>query len=150
MKLIPVQDKHLGGCNQVKGKKIAMKSSVTNISPLEFIQLAHQPLLIDVRSRLEYVTSHAPNAVNLSLPRIFMGRFPLLGRLVLPQWFQDLPKEEPVAVICLTAHRSPIAAAQLAQAGFTRVYNITGGMWKWQHLGLSTSKGKQPAPNLNR
>ena len=57
-------------------------------------------------------------------------------------WFQELPKDEPIALICLTAHRSPMAAEQLVKAGFTQVYNITGGMMEWRQLGLPTCKGK--------
>jgi rhodanese-related sulfurtransferase len=109
---------------------------VIDLSPTEFTQLPNPPLLIDVRSSLEYFTGHAPNARNLSLPRIFMGLS--LMQWFLPQWFRELPKERPIAVICLTAHRSPIAATKLADAGFTRVYNITGGMMEWRRSGLKT------------
>ncbi|MDY7013917.1 MAG: rhodanese-like domain-containing protein [Cyanobacteriota bacterium] len=118
-------------------------SSVTNISPQEFVQLLNPPLLLDVRSQLEYAAGHAPNAINLSLPRILLGRIPGLRCWVLPNWFQNLPKDEPVACICLTAHRSPIAAVQLAEAGFTQVFNITGGMMEWRRLGLKTLSGRQ-------
>ncbi len=112
------------------------KSQVINISPTEFTQLPNPPLLIDVRSGLEYVMFHAPNAINLNLIRILMGSNSWLSRRVLPQWFRELPQDQPVALICLTAHRSPIAAKQLTKAGFTKVYNITGGMREWQRLGL--------------
>jgi rhodanese-related sulfurtransferase len=120
----------------------SVKTSVINISPQEFVQLASPPQLIDVRSQLEYATGHVPTALNLSLPRILIGTIPILSRWILSQWFRDLPKNEPVAVICLTAHRSPIAAASLAKEGFTNVFNVTGGMMKWQHLGLETRTGK--------
>lgn len=118
-----------------------MKSSVINISPQEFAELSESPLLIDVRSQLEYSLSHATNASNISLPRILMSSNSWLRRRILPQWFQDLPKDRPIALICLTAHRSPIAAQKLIKAGFTEVYNITGGMLEWQRLGLSTCRG---------
>jgi rhodanese-related sulfurtransferase len=113
-----------------------------NLSPEEFTQLSNPPRLIDVRSRFEYAMFHAPDAVNLSLPRILMGSNSWLRRWVLPQWFQELPKDEPIALICLTAHRSPIAAKQLMKAGFTQVYNVTGGMMEWRNKGLPTRKGK--------
>ncbi len=113
---------------------------VINLSPEEFNQLSNPPRLIDVRSSVEYRMFHAPNAIDLSLPRILMGSNSWLRRYVLPQWFQELPKDEPVALICLTAHRSPIAAKQLVKAGFTEVYNITGGMMEWRQLGLPTCK----------
>lgn len=115
---------------------------VINISLQEFTQLTNQPRLIDVRSSFEYAMFHAPDAVNLSLPRILMGGNSWLCRWILPQWFRDLPKNEPIALICLTSHRSPLAAKQLGKAGFTKVYNITGGMMEWQRLGLPTYQGK--------
>ena len=115
---------------------------VIDLSPQEFNQLSNPPRLIDVRSKWEYNQFHAPDAVNLSLPRILMNNAPWLGRYVLPQWFQESPKDEPVALICLTSHRSPIAAEQLIKAGFTRVYNVKGGMMEWRQLGLTTCKGR--------
>ncbi len=111
---------------------------VIDLSPIEFTQLPSPPLLIDVRSSLEYFTGHAPNARNLSLPRILMGLS--LTQWFLPQWFRELSKEQPIATICLTAHHSPIAAKKLADAGFTTVYNITGGMIEWRRSGLKTTK----------
>ena len=113
------------------------KPQVINISPTEFAQLPNQPLLIDVRSGFEYDMFHAPNAINLSLIRILMGGNSWLSRRVIPKWFRELSKDDPIALICLTAHRSPIAAKQLTKAGFTKVYNITGGMREWQRLGLT-------------
>ncbi len=115
---------------------------VIDLSPEEFYQLSNPPRLIDVRSSVEYRMFHTPNAINLSLPRILMGSNSWLRRYVVPQWFRELPKDEPVALICLTAHRSPIAAKQLIKDGFTKVYNITGGMMEWRQLGLPTCKGK--------
>ena len=114
------------------------RPQVIHLSPEEFTQLSNPPRLIDVRSNLEYEMFHAPNAVNLSLTRILIGSNLWLNRWVLPQWFQELPKDEPIALICLTAHRSPLAAQQLVKAGFTQVHNITGGMmaWKKAHLAI--------------
>jgi len=121
-----------------------MKSQTyfTNISPQEFQQINQQPLLIDVRSNLEYLTGHAPTAINLSLPRILLGNIPILRKWVLPEWFLNLPKDEPIAVICLSAHRSPIVAKELVKTGFTQVFNITGGMLEWRRLNLETFRGK--------
>lgn len=119
-----------------------LQPSVTNLSPLEYTRLTNPPLLIDVRSQLEYATGHAPNASNLSLPRILIGIIPWFRNWVLPQWFRDLPKEQPIAVICLTAHRSPIAAEFLQKQGFAQVFNITGGMMEWRQLKLEIVMGK--------
>lgn len=112
----------------------SLKPSVTNISPQEFYQLSHPPLLIDVRSKVEYVRGHAQGAVNLSLFRILLAQNAYLRQLILPQWFLTLPKDKPIALICLTAHRSPIAAKLLHKMSFTQVFNITGGMRQWWQL----------------
>jgi rhodanese-related sulfurtransferase len=69
-----------------------------------------------------------------------MGRVHWLQKWVLPQWFRELPKERPIVVICLTAHRSPIAADALLKAGFKQVFNLTGGMMEWKRLGFRIAK----------
>jgi rhodanese-related sulfurtransferase len=108
--------------------------AVVDISPTDLAKASNAPLVIDVRSALEYRTGHVSGARNLSLPRILLGLG--VSRRFLPQWFQELSPDQPIAVICLTAHRSPIAARQLIKAGFSTVYNITGGMMEWRRLGL--------------
>lgn len=122
----------------------SFKPSVTNLSPQEFQQLSHPPLLIDVRSQFEYVRGHAQGALNLSLPRILMAQNAYLRQFILPHWFRELPKEQPIAIICLTAHRSPIAAKSLLKLGFNKVFNVTGGMREWWQLNYPNCTGKQP------
>ena len=116
------------------------RSHLVDLSPEEFVQLAQPLRLIDVRSRFEYNQFHAPDAINLSLPRILIGRMPIL-RNSLPQWFRQLPQETAIAVICLTAHRSPIAAQALLEMGFSQIFNISGGMMAWKKAGLPTQAG---------
>ncbi|NJM65697.1 MAG: rhodanese-like domain-containing protein [Acaryochloris sp. RU_4_1] len=118
--------------------------AVTDLSPKVLVQLPYPPLLIDVRSGAEYAMFHAPNAVNFSLQRILLGMIPMMRRWAWPAWFRDLSKDQPIALICLTAHRSPIAATQLSKTGFTQIFNITGGMMQWRQLGLETVSGSQP------
>jgi rhodanese-related sulfurtransferase len=108
--------------------------SLINISLQELQQFSEPILLIDVRSSVEYNLGHIPDAVNLNLFNILIGSFPFLRRWLLPKWFQDLPKNRPIAVICLSAHRSPIAAKKLLKMGFSNVYNIEGGMLAWWKL----------------
>ena len=54
-------------------KLTSPNETVVDLSPTELTHLPDSPLLIDVRSSLEYSTGHAPNARNLSLPRILLG-----------------------------------------------------------------------------
>jgi rhodanese-related sulfurtransferase len=114
---------------------------MTELSPEEFAQLADPPLLIDVRSNLEYRMGHAPGAINLSMPRILLGMGLGLQRWFLPAWFRQLAIDRPIALICLTSHRSPIVAQRLLQSGFTQVFNISGGMMAWNRSKLPVHKG---------
>jgi len=115
-------------------------SNIATLSPEQFCRLPRPPRLLDVRTALEYRASHAPTAVHLSMQRILLGRIPGLRNWVLPQWFRDLPRDEPLAVMCLTSHRSPIVAQALTKAGFSNILNISGGLMDWEKADLPVKK----------
>lgn len=75
-------------------------------------------LILDVREAAEYAFGHIPGAK--SMP---MGE--LADRL------NELNKDEKIYVICRTGTRSDLAARQLVEAGFTKVYNVLPGMTGW-------------------
>ena len=52
--------------------------------------------------------------------------------------YQDKKLDEPVVIICMTGHRSPIVAHQLKKHGYNRVYNLTWGMLAWKLFGGKT------------
>ena len=54
-----------------------------------------------------------------------------LGGLVRHNGNHDLV-DEPVIVICMTGHRSPMVAYQLKKRGYRQVYNLTWGMLAWK------------------
>ncbi|WP_110986433.1 rhodanese-like domain-containing protein [Acaryochloris thomasi] len=122
-------------------------SKIATLSPTEYANQTSPPLLIDVRSALEYRLMHPAQAINLSLLRLLLGTLPTLRRWAWPHWFQTLSPEQPVAVICLTAHRSPIAASCLERLGFSTISNISGGLIEWNRMGLSTCKGTKASPD---
>lgn len=107
-----------------------MNTTITSISPQELHQLRHQgqaPLLIDVRSVMEYNGGHAEGAVNLPLPQ------------VTPQAVQALRQgkdSEPVYVICHSGGRSKTACERLAAANLPNIVNVTGGTAAWKQAGL--------------
>lgn len=77
--------------------------------------IAANGTILDVREAAEYAFGHIPGAK--SIP---MGD--LQDRLA------ELNKDEAVYVICRTGTRSDLAAKQLVEAGFTKVYNVLPGM----------------------
>lgn len=104
---------------------------VQTIAVAQGRQMASQgALLIDVREPDEYAQGHAPGSVLIPL-----GQLP--GRLAELRASQD----KPVALICRSGRRSARAAEILHQAGFSKVYNIEGGMNAWSAAGLPVLKG---------
>ncbi len=86
-----------------------------------------QMLLLDVRTGLEYRWKHIPGA----------------SRLQRRQILQNTPKNQPIAVICLSGHRSVPMAKWLVKQGYENVYNLKGGFWKWWRAGFPTVSGVQ-------
>lgn len=80
--------------------------------------------VIDVRSAGEYASGHLPDAINLDIEG---GSF--------DQQIADLPKDDPYFVYCQSGNRSGVATDELAAAGFTKVYDLQGGIADWQSAG---------------
>ncbi len=49
----------------------------------------------------------------------------------LPARLAELDREQPIAVLCHSGGRSARVAALLAQQGFVRIANVTGGIDAW-------------------
>ncbi len=86
-------------------------------------------LLVDVREREEWQAGHIAGATHIPLG-------------TLPTAASPLPKDREMLVICRTGNRSAKAQEKLAQAGFTHVTNVTGGMTAWAEHGLPTVTGE--------
>ena len=58
----------------------------------------------------------------------------------LPQYIGALPKDEPVVFICRSGGRSGNATAFALGEGFKHVFNLKGGMLRWNELGYATER----------
>lgn len=79
--------------------------------------------VLDVREPWEYALGHIPGALNIPLND-------------LPEHLEELPRDQPIVVVCAHGIRSVYGAHHLAQAGFEGVYNLLGGMSEWRDRGL--------------
>jgi rhodanese-related sulfurtransferase len=61
--------------------------------------------------------------------------FPL-GDLLAHGLPASLPKDAPILMICRSGGRSGKAARYLTQCGFTKIYNLEGGMLAWNEAHL--------------
>lgn len=97
-------------------------SVVPQLSLDELDALPGNRLLIDVREPVEFVDAYVAGSVNIP-------------QAELASHLDELPRDRPVVTICLSGARSYRSAQFLAQAGFTSVSSLTGGVTAWQTAG---------------
>lgn len=112
-----------------KTENVAAQNEIKQISvePAQTAVKAENAQFIDVRTPEEYAGGHAPTTLNLPLDN-------------LENSLSKLDKDKPVYVICQTGRRSQKGAEILQKAGFTDIYNISGGTGEWIKAGLPTEK----------
>ncbi len=76
-----------------------------------------QPLLLDVRTGAEFEVSHLESARHVE---------PDASASVINQ-----PKDQPIVTYCSVGYRSGAFAEKLREAGFTKVVNLEGSIFKW-------------------
>ncbi len=89
---------------------------------------SNQVSLIDVRTPWEYKCFHINGAVNKPELLLDINALPAAS------------KEDPLIVICMTGHRSPLVAHRLRRRGFKKVYNLTWGMLAWKLFGMTNEE----------
>ena len=78
---------------------------------------------VDVRRTAEHNAGHAAGTVNIPLDKLATD-------------FERLDPLAPTYVICQGGYRSSIGTSILENAGFTTIYNVTGGTTAWLHADL--------------
>ena len=79
--------------------------------------------VVDVRRPGEWQAGHIASAVNVPLN-------------TLEQHAAELPRDEPVAVLCAGGFRSSIGTSILERQGLARITNVVGGMAAWKAASL--------------
>ena len=107
---------------------------IENIEVLQFYQAINKidEIVIDVRTPQEFYSGHIEDATNIDF---YADDF--LGKLKI------LRKDVPIYVYCRSGGRSSSAANKMEKLGFTKVYNLLGGIGSWQSEGYKTIKSKK-------
>ncbi|WP_440954502.1 rhodanese-like domain-containing protein [Methanosarcina sp. Mfa9] len=95
--------------------------------------------LLDVRTPVEFNESHIEGAVLIPLENGYgsnLGPDQLLEARI-----NEVPKGEKILVYCRTGRRSAVASQMLADAGYTDVYNMGGGINEWMAAGYPVVTG---------
>jgi len=107
-------------------------SGATAVSPSEATMLINREdaVVLDVREAAEFTAGHLPEARNVPAAKI-QERMAELHKF----------KERPIIVCCASGGRSAAACAPLRAAGFSRLYNLSGGIEAWRAASLPLKKG---------
>ncbi|MEE4661211.1 MAG: rhodanese-like domain-containing protein [Halieaceae bacterium] len=107
------------------------RKSGESLSPQQAINLVNREdgLFLDLRESAEYSKGHIANAVNIPAAK-------LDGRL------SELEKyrERPLVLVCKMGQSSGPVGKKLGDAGFDRVYRMSGGMMEWNQQQLPLVK----------
>lgn len=107
---------------------------VQNVEVAEFKSLLDanpEKNLIDVRTDSEVANGMISGALQFDL-----------SKMDFKESISKLDKSKPVFVYCAVGGRSSMASEVLEQAGFEKVYNLSGGINAWQAAGLPLGKLK--------
>jgi hydroxyacylglutathione hydrolase len=95
---------------------------IPNVAVDEVETAQADALLLDVREPEEFARGHIPGARNLPQAE-------LASRL------DELPRAQPLLLVCEAGGRSRRSAQFLAQMGYEQVRNVAGGTLAWQRAG---------------
>ena len=107
----------------------ADSGEVESISPKEAAAMytGQKAVIVDVREDSEWNEQHIPGAIHIPLGQ-------LSERLSELKQYKD----SPVITQCRSGGRSAQAFDVLKSAGFSKVYNMDGGIMAWDKAGLKT------------
>ena len=89
-------------------------------------------IIIDVRTSQEFNSGHIIDATNIDFySEDFTDKLKIVR------------KDVPIYVYCRSGGRSSSAANKMEKLGFTKVYNMLGGIGSWQSEGYKTIKSKE-------
>lgn len=101
------------------------------LSPKDLKPIPENVQLIDVRTPGEYQRAHLKNAININM----------YGKNFLPE-LNKLDKNREVYIYCQVGSRSRNAAKIFQQQGFTKIYDLEGGISYWKKFNYEIEANK--------
>lgn len=118
----------LTACNEAKEEN-SVQTQFEVLTAKDYYNLiveTEEPQIIDVRTPQEFSSGSIKGATNIN---IYDNNF--------NDRVSELDKDRPVFVYCRSGSRSNKASNMLTEMGFTKVYDLEGGITSWNLLNLS-------------
>ena len=112
-------------CGQKEKNSDVQNSTIKMISAQELNKKTDKVTIIDVRTPGEYESGHLPNAMNINY-----------SSSGFKEQLNALNKDQEIYVYCKVGGRSARAAKTLEELGFTKIYDLKGGIKSWQKEGF--------------
>lgn len=108
-------------CTFNKEKKQAEREGkIVLLAPEAFNKKKENYPVIDIRTPAEFAKGHLQNAININYyNRSFLEKF------------NEFDKSKPIFIYCRSGSRSGSATYKLVKNGFTKVYDLQGGIMYW-------------------
>ncbi|TSE09863.1 rhodanese-like domain-containing protein [Aquimarina algiphila] len=117
----------LFNCKQVEDKSSTIE--LITVEEMDSLLEMRKVQLIDVRTPSEYADGHIDGASNIDFRD---DNFEAL--------IAKVDKTKPVAVYCGRGGRSGKCSAYMKKAGFTKIYDLDGGITEWKFKGKQIVK----------
>lgn len=127
---------------QAAGQKVATVPQI-DVHSLQQRLTVNGLQVLDVRDEEEWDEGHIEGAHLMPYTR-------LVPQLDFPAQLDNLPfdKGQSIAITCATGKRSSTAVSVMLRAGFTQLYNVTGGMEAWKNAGFQMLDGAGQVCNI--
>ena len=116
-------------CNNHNNTKKTEVVELITVEEMDSLLEMGKVQLVDVRTSAEYADGHIDGAVNIDFGS---DNFEML--------IAEVDKSKPVAVYCGRGGRSGKCSAYMQKAGFTKIYDLDGGITEWKYKGRELIK----------
>ncbi len=115
------------GLTFTSGAALAQRAPAVDLDTMRSALQNKSAVVFDIREPNEHATGVADGARLLPMSQI-------------GQRLAEIPKDQPVLLVCNTQNRSSKVAEALKQRGYSQVQYVNGGMSSWNQRGLPMIK----------
>jgi len=112
---------------RASGLPMAELPNVTAPELARRLEAERNLVVVDVREPFEWEEGHVPGARHVPMRQV-------------PDRFDELPRDRPIALICRGGPRSSLVGSLLLARGFTGLVNVWGGMTGWMEAALPVAE----------